>query len=133
MLRFVFIILALLTVCVKPALAETDKGKFKPVLVIHGGCGVERSEVKKEDEKRFHEGLAAALKAGHAVLAGGGTALAAVEAAVRSMEDSKVFNAGAGSVFDHEGHNTLDAAIMDGKTHEVGAVAGVTVVKNPIV
>ncbi len=115
-------------VCAPRAWAEPTK----PVLVIHAGCGVERAEVKPEDEKPYRDALGKALTTGYAILARGGSAVDAVEAAVRSMEDSKQFNAGAGAVFDYEGHNSLDAAIMDGATHEVGSVAGVTVVKNPI-
>jgi beta-aspartyl-peptidase (threonine type) len=55
-----------------------------------------------------------------------------VEAAIRTMEDNPLFNAGKGAVFTHEGKNELDAAIMDGKTKGAGAVAGVTIIKNPI-
>jgi beta-aspartyl-peptidase (threonine type) len=116
--------------------AESDEMvvalKPEPVLVIHGGAGVEKGDLTPEEEQKCHEALAKALKAGYAVLQSGGKAVDAVAAAVESMEDSKVFNAGAGAVFNHEGKNELDAAIMDGNTHEAGAVAGVTIVKNPI-
>jgi beta-aspartyl-peptidase (threonine type) len=70
--------------------------------------------------------------AGHKILAGGGSSLDAVEAAVVIFEDSPQFNAGKGAVFTHEGTNELDAAIMDGRTMMAGAVAGVKRVKNPI-
>src|SRR5439155_7467581 len=66
------------------------------------------------------------------ILAKGGTSLDAVEAAIRVLEDSPLFNAGKGAVFTHEGKNELDASIMDGKTLKAGAVAGVTIIKNPI-
>lgn len=126
-----------LAICLSSTIALTYAPQayadpVKPVLVIHGGCGVERAEINPGDEQPYRDALSNALKAGYAILNRGGNAIDAVEAAVKSMEDSKQFNAGAGSAFDHEGHNTLDAAIMDGATHEVGAVAGVTVVKNPI-
>ncbi len=62
-----------------------------------------------------------------------GDSLAAVVAAIRVMEDSPLFNAGKGAAFNHDGHNELDAAIMDGRNRHAGAVAGATVVKNPIV
>ena len=80
----------------------------------------------------FRAGLAAALAAGSAILADGGSALDAVEAAVRTLEDDPQFNAGRGGVFTAEDRNELDAAIMDGATRAAGAVAGVTRTKNPI-
>ena len=60
--------------------------------------------------------MTAALSTGHAVLAGGGSSLDAVEAAVVILEDSPYFNAGKGAVFTHAGTNELDASIMDGRT-----------------
>ena len=62
----------------------------------------------------------------------GGTSLDAVVVVIKIFEDSPLFNAGKGAVFNDEGKNELDAAIMDGKTIKAGAVAGVTTVKNPI-
>jgi len=103
------------------------------MLVIHGGAGtITRASMTAESEKQYHEGLEASLRAGHAVLARGGTSLDAVEAAIRVMEDSPLFNAGKGAVFTHDGKNELDASIMDGKTKMAGSVAGVTIIKNPI-
>ena len=132
-MRAAILIAAVLAVCINVAqVSEAKETGTQPVLVIHGGCGVDHTEVTKDNEARYHAGLATALKAGYAILKSGGNAVDAVEAAVRSLEDNRDFNAGAGSVFDHDGHNTLDASIMDGKTHEVGSVAGVTIVKNPI-
>ncbi|WP_341838919.1 isoaspartyl peptidase/L-asparaginase [Chitinophaga caseinilytica] len=105
----------------------------KYVLVIHGGAGtILRSQLTPEKETAYRDALKAALTAGYDVLSKGGSSLDAVEAAVRSMEDCPLFNAGKGAVFTAEGKNELDAAIMNGKTLEAGAVAGVTVVKNPI-
>ena len=132
LLNLVFVGAGLLLFLSPTASAEEKAGTYRPVLVIHGGCGVERAEVKPEQEGQYKKGLVAALEAGYSILKKGGTAIDAVEAAVRSMEDCRDFNAGAGAVFDKDGHNTLDASIMDGKTHEAGAVAGVTIVKNPI-
>ncbi|WP_413775200.1 isoaspartyl peptidase/L-asparaginase family protein [Hymenobacter weizhouensis] len=85
-----------------------------------------------DKEKAYNEALNQALDAGYAILKRGGTSLDAVEAAVRFMEDSPLFNAGKGAVFTHDGRNELDAAIMDGRTLAAGSVAGVTVVRNPI-
>jgi beta-aspartyl-peptidase (threonine type) len=73
-----------------------------------------------------------ALQAGHAVLMKGGSGIDAVEAGIRILEDSPLFNAGKGAVFTHEGKNELDASIMEGKTKKAGAVADVTIIRNPI-
>ncbi|HSJ13554.1 MAG TPA: isoaspartyl peptidase/L-asparaginase [Longimicrobiales bacterium] len=102
-------------------------------MVIHGGAGtIARASLSPERERDYHAALEEALRAGHRVLADGGAALDAIEAAVRVMEDSPLFNAGKGAVFTHEGKNELDAAIMDGTGLRAGAIAGVTRVKNPI-
>jgi L-asparaginase / beta-aspartyl-peptidase len=76
--------------------------------------------------------LDTALQKGYAILKSGGTAMDAVEACVRYMEDNPLFNAGKGSVFTHEGKNEMDAAIMDGASLRAGSVAGVTIIKNPV-
>ncbi len=104
------------------------------VLVIHGGEGDLPEKVSPELEKKHKEVLAEALRRGYARLKEGkqGACIDAVEAAIRVMEDSPLFNAGKGAVFTHEGRNELDASIMEGKDKKAGAVAGVTIVKNPI-
>ncbi len=102
-------------------------------LAIHGGAGtLPRAEMSGELELKYQAGLAAALDAGYKVLQGGGTSLDAVTRAVMELEDSPLFNAGRGSVFTLDGHNELDAAIMDGRTLKAGAVCGVTHIRNPI-
>lgn len=102
-------------------------------MVIHGGAGtIRRGSMTAEMEAEYRAVLEQALRTGHAILAGGGSSLDAVEATIRVMEDSPIFNAGRGAVFTSEGRNELDAAIMDGRTLQAGAVAGVTRVKNPI-
>jgi beta-aspartyl-peptidase (threonine type) len=103
-----------------------------PVLVIHGGAGVIRKDLTPEKEKAVRADLEAALSAGYAVLKNGGSSLDAVTRVIVVLEDSPRFNAGKGAVFNHEGVNELDAAIMDGATLRAGAVAGVHRVKNPI-
>lgn len=85
-----------------------------------------------ELEKDYRKGLQEALDAGFSVLENGGTAITAVKAAVVYLEDNPLFNAGRGAVFTKKGINELDAAIMDGKTLEAGAVAGVRNVRNPV-
>ncbi|HEX3870490.1 MAG TPA: isoaspartyl peptidase/L-asparaginase, partial [Pirellulales bacterium] len=103
------------------------------VLAVHGGIGVEREHMTPELEAKLRPALENALRAGHAALQKpNATGLDGVEAAIRALEDSPLFNAGRGAVFTHEGRNELDASIMEGKTRRAGAVASVTIVKNPI-
>lgn len=102
-------------------------------LVIHGGAGtITRENMSAEKEAEYISKLSAALKTGYEILEKGGSSLDAVEATIRVMEDCPLFNAGKGAVFTGEGTNELDASIMDGETHQAGAVAGVKTVKNPI-
>ena len=102
-------------------------------LVIHGGAGtIERSKMTPEKDAAIRAALNKALEAGERVLAAGGSALDAVEAAVRLLEDDPNFNAGRGAVFTYEGRHELDASIMDGSTRAAGAVAEVSMTKNPI-
>jgi beta-aspartyl-peptidase (threonine type) len=102
-------------------------------LAIHGGAGsLPRAETGGERERHYRAGLAAALDAGFAVLQAGGSSLDAVSRAVMGLEDNPLFNAGLGSVFTLDGRNELDAAIMDGRTLNAGAVCGVTHIRNPI-
>lgn len=105
-----------------------------PTLVIHGGAGtITRAIMTDEKERAYREALNAALEAGQAVLASGGSSVDTVVAAVQAMEDCPLFNAGKGSAFTSEGRNELDASVMDGSTLMAGGVAGVTRIKNPII
>ena len=102
-------------------------------LVIHGGAGAMRPKHGDPDHhEKAREGLRAALDAGAAILSGGGSALDAVEASVRALEDDPCFNAGRGSVLTSEGVIELDAAIMDGRDRRAGAVAGLRTTRTPI-
>ncbi|MGY6551208.1 MAG: isoaspartyl peptidase/L-asparaginase family protein [Erythrobacter sp.] len=102
-------------------------------LAIHGGAGtLDRAAMTPEKRAAYEAALQEALDAGRAVLAGGGSAMDAVKAAILPMEDSPLFNAGRGAVFTWDGVNELDASIMDGRDRSAGAVAGVKTVKNPI-
>ncbi|MEA9862208.1 isoaspartyl peptidase/L-asparaginase [Xanthomonas campestris pv. raphani] len=103
-----------------------------PMLVIHGGAGVEKSSLSPEEQAQAREAMQRALRAGHAVLTRGGSAVDAVAATITVLEDAPQFNAGRGAVFTHDGKNELDAAIMDGASGKAGAIAGVRTVKNPI-
>ncbi|HYG07567.1 MAG TPA: isoaspartyl peptidase/L-asparaginase [Stenotrophomonas sp.] len=115
-----------LLACTAPALAAT------PVLVIHGGAGVEKAGLAPAEQAAARAAMAQALRAGHAVLEQGGSAVDAVAATITVLEDAPQFNAGRGAVFTHDGRNELDAAIMDGASGQAGAIAGVHRVRNPI-
>jgi beta-aspartyl-peptidase (threonine type) len=113
------------------AVAADPPGKV--VLVIHGGAGTPAQDrFTPEDERAARAELEQSLRAGHSVLAKGGSALDAVEAAIKLLEDSPRFNAGKGAVFTRDGTNELDASIMEGGARRAGAVAGVSRIKNPI-
>ena len=102
-------------------------------LVLHGGAGViQREELSPVLEAEYRTVLGEALDAGYAELDRGGTAVDAVVAAVRIMEDSPLFNAGRGAVLNADGFCELDAAIMDGRNRAAGTIAGVQRVQNPI-
>ncbi len=102
-------------------------------IAIHGGAGnILQRNLSPEQEKAFKDKMSEALKTGYEILDTGGKAVDAVEATIRVLEDSPLFNAGKGSVFTNDGKNEMDAAIMDGKNLKAGAVAGVRTIKNPI-
>ena len=102
-------------------------------LVIHGGAGViERDQLSAAEEQAIRADLEAALEAGNVVLAAGGSALDAAQAAVVALEESPRFNAGKGSVYNAEGRHELDASVMEGHTRRAGAVAGVETIRNPV-
>ncbi|CAM3169137.1 Isoaspartyl peptidase/L-asparaginase [Sphingomonas antarctica] len=103
-------------------------------LVLHGGAGMQTrgSWPEPATETAARHALATALAAGTAILSDGGTALDAVEAALIVLEDDPTFNAGRGAVFTAEGKIELDAAIMDGRTRNAGAVAGVRCTRSPV-
>ena len=116
-----------------PALAVAQPADSTYVLAIHGGAGViERGSMTPEREADYRAALEDALRAGHAVIQRGGTAVDAVAATLPILEDSPLFNAGRGAVFTSEGTVELDASIMSGETLAAGAVAGVKHIKNPI-
>ncbi len=126
------LVLAMLSLTAAPAFSE--KPAAPPItIVIQGGAGaLEPGRYTPSEEAAYKAKLEEALDVGYAVLARGGSALDAVEAAIVLLEDSPLFNAGKGAVFTYEGRNELDAAIMDGRTKAAGAVAGVTHIKNPV-
>ena len=123
----VFLILTILSAC---------KEKEPPpeyALVIHGGAGTILKENMDEAlEKEYMLKLEEALQVGKSVLENGGTAVEAVERTIRVMEDSPLFNAGRGSVFNELGRNEMDASIMNGADLNAGSVAGVSTIRNPV-
>lgn len=85
-----------------------------------------------ELQQQYEAGLQNALDTGYEVLSRGGSSLDAVEAAVASLEDFPLFNAGKGAVFNNIGGHEMDACIMYGRHLEAGAVCGVSNIKNPV-
>lgn len=105
----------------------------KHTIAIHGGAGtLVKGTMTTEKERAYKESLNDALTIGNSILEDGGTAMQAVEAAVVSLENSHLFNAGKGSVFTAEGTHEMDASIMDGSNLKAGAVTTITGIKNPI-
>ena len=103
------------------------------VFAIHGGAGgITRESVPPALEQEYRTALRQALEAGYAVIQRGGESTDAVKAAIVTMEDNPLFNAGKGAVFTTDGKHELDASIMDGGTLDTGAVTGVEHIKNPI-
>lgn len=102
-------------------------------LVIHGGAGnIYPGMMTPQQEINYKHGLKDALDVGYHVLSQGGTATDSVLAAIMSLENNELFNAGKGSVFTKKGLHEMDAAIMDGSNLMAGSVAGVRNIKNPI-
>jgi beta-aspartyl-peptidase (threonine type) len=97
-------------------------------ILVHGGA----KEIVAEEEQANRVGCVAALNAGSRILERGGRAVEAVEAAIRVLESDPTFNAGAGSTPNVQGGLEMDAAIMDGTTLDIGAVAGVRILPHPI-
>jgi beta-aspartyl-peptidase (threonine type) len=97
-------------------------------IIVHGGAGT----IGEERHATAEAGCKEAVLVGWRILESGGSALDAVEAAVRSLEDNPNYNAGTGACLNLEGAIELDAGIMEGQSLSAGAVAGVTLIKNPI-
>lgn len=105
----------------------------KFALAIHGGAGtILRSSMTAEKELSYKKALQDAITSGESILAKGGRSIDAVEAAIRTLEDNPLFNAGRGAVFTNDGKHEMDASLMNGKDLSAGAVAGVQNIKNPI-
>tara|TARA_R110000751_G_scaffold2018_8_gene8924 strand:+ start:273902 stop:274999 length:1098 start_codon:yes stop_codon:yes gene_type:complete len=113
-----------------PAAAQDEPGWS---IAIHGGAGtIARDDMTPQQDAAYRAALQSALDAGAQVLREGGSAMDAIQAAIEPMEDDPLFNAGRGAVFTWDGDIELDASIMDGRTRDAGAVAGVTGIRHPI-
>ena len=122
---------ALSLLAVAPASAEESQPRWS--IVVHGGAGViERGDMDEATEAAYRAAMNDAVEAGGQILAGGGSALDAVETVIRALEDDEKFNAGRGAVFTSQGRIEHDASIMRGSDYQAGAVAGVTGVRHPI-
>lgn len=103
-------------------------------LVIHGGAGtIKKSLMMPEKEAAYRAALQSALNAGEQILQNGGSSIDAIEATIKILEDSPLFNAGKGAVFTNQERVELDASFMDGASLQAGAISGVTSIKNPVV
>ena len=134
---------AALGLAVLGAAANAEQPPRKFGVFVHGGVngGVAkpgapaycaRDEYAADDGPRVRERLAVAVEAGYGVLEAGGAATDAVAAAIVVLEDSPLFNAGKGAIETDRGTIEMDAGVMDGATLDVGAIAGVTRLRNPI-
>lgn len=121
------------TVTVSTQAQPLPSAETEWTLVIHGGAGViERDRLTPEQDTAIRAALSHALETGSAILREGGTALDAIEATIREMEDDPNFNAGRGAVFTYDGVIEHDASIMDGATRAAGAVTGTSNTRYPI-
>jgi len=124
---------SVMTIVIIMLLGNTFIGQKKFGIVIHGGAGnILPEHFTKEQEEAYHQKMQEALEAGYSILEKGGNAIDAVVAAIKILEDSPLFNAGKGSVFNNKGQIEMDASLMEGKELKAGAVAGVRRIKNPI-
>ncbi len=102
-------------------------------ILVHGGAGtIRKSDMTEDLEAAYCNGLSDAVEAGFSVLTKNGSAIQSVLAAVTSLEDNILFNAGRGSVFGYDGSHEMDASVMDGSTRMAGAVSSVRFIKNPV-
>lgn len=128
--RSIIFLLFIILLLADNLFAQEPNGKY--TIVIHGGAGSMDPNIEESSKQAYLNSLTLALTIGKEILEKGGSSLDAVEQVIRFLEDDSLFNAGRGAVFTSEGKNELDASIMDGRDLSSGAVAGVTIIKNPI-
>lgn len=126
----VFSLISFISINCAAILAQSKTGKF--TIVIHGGAGYFPKNSPEELKQQYISSLTEALNIGKNILSNGRTSLDAVEKVINYLENNILFNSGRGAVFTSEGKHELDASIMQGKDLSCGAVAGVTIIKNPI-
>ena len=126
----IFSILSFILIINQNIFSQDKKGNY--TIVIHGGAGYFPKDSPEELKQQYIISLTEALNIGKNILAGGGTSIDAVEKVINYLENNILFNSGRGAVFNSEGKHELDASIMQGKDLSCGAVAGVTIIKNPI-
>ena len=123
--KFYFAILFFVISC------NQDNNRF--AIVIHGGAGtILKKNMSDEMEKEYKIKLEEALNIGHSILRENGKSIDAVEAVIKFLEDSELFNAGKGSVLSNNEEVEMDASIMRGDNLNAGAISGVKQIKNPI-
>lgn len=131
----IILIAAVLFSCSSNQQEKTATPPEKPAwaIVIHGGAGtIKKESMTPEKDSLYRAKLAEALLIGSEILKNGGTSMDAVEQTIHVLEESPLFNAGRGSVFNERGQNEMDAAIMNGQTLAAGAVVNVHTIKSPI-
>ena len=126
----IFSILSFILIINQNIFSQDKKGNY--TIVIHGGAGYFPKDTPEELKQQYIISLTEALNIGKNILAGAGTSIDAVEKVINYLENNILFNSGRGAVFNSEGKHELDASIMQGKDLSCGAVAGVTIIKNPI-
>ena len=114
----------------QPSTQGAQPARF--AIAIHGGAGSSPKIFTDAQNDRRRASMKQALQIGTDILKNGGSSMDAVEQVIRFLEDDPQFNAGVGAVFNAVGSHELDASIMYGKDLSCGAVAGVSIVKNPI-
>ena len=126
----VFSLISFISISCTTTFAQQKTEKY--TIVIHGGAGYFPKDSPEELKQQYINSLTEVLNIGKNILASGGTSIEAVEKVINYLEDNILFNSARGAVFTSEGKHELDASIMQGKDLSCGAVAGVTIIKNPI-
>ncbi len=126
----IFFLISFIPISSSLLIAQQENVKY--TIVIHGGAGYFSKDTPEYLKLQYINSLTEALTIGKSILEKGGSSLDAVEKVINYLEDNILFNSGRGAVFTSEGKHELDASIMQGKDLSSGAVAGVTIIKNPI-
>lgn len=129
-MKKIFLIFVVILVSLTVKAQELTKKEW--AIALHGGAGYYPQDAPPEEVAQYMQSLEEALNIATNILEVGGSAMDAVEATIKYLEDNELFNAGRGAVYTAEGKNELDAAFMHGNTLNAGAITGVTTVKNPI-